>query len=1030
MKPLKLTMTAFGPYKNQEVIDFSKLMGHRLFVVSGNTGAGKTSIFDAICFALYGDASGEDRNDIRMLRSHFADDHMYTSVDLIFELKGRMYRVFRQLAHVKLGNKRPTGDRYELYEVVHGEEVPLTDRAIVSQVDEKVREIIGLTKEQFSQIVMLPQGEFRKLLTSETENKEEILRRIFKTGLYKYVADQLNEKRKQMQQICTELTNIREYHISNVKGSLAGRESSALYNVFQQQNYNTFQVLEALEQEIDYYTEQMVVWKQQLLTESTKQQKQMTVYHQAQNVNEQFILLDQKVTTKHKLVEQEQDIQQKTMQLERAELAVHLDVYEQHYGEMTDELTRKSKLLENALYDCEQTEAALQVAKEHYKQEECNEGIRKQTLLDLDLLQSYLPTVKEITQKEQSVLILASEAEELSKKFKNVHNELEALQSNRFVTAAGVKELEAMTVLLPEKTEKLTLLQQQTTVILEYLNLVKKSLKEQEEEREYGEAFEQAERAYTEVENRWIEGQAGLLAIHLHDGDSCPVCGSEDHPKKAAATGNIPTKEEFEQMRREKSTSEKKHLEAKAILTATEQQIQEKKQKVLEQGVSLVEIQETYQILVKEKVVLAEEEKQLKVEHSKLAPLKLALESLDSKLDELRKQKELVLNSYNDKKTAQATAKAMYNQSLVSLPEDVRSLEKLEQQIRSVEESKKQLEAAWKEAQLQYQEANDRSIRSVVSQSNAENLKDEAIANKDKAHQSYIEALLKAGFETEEAYKAAKMTDAARSSLKHIIDEYNTSMAIVTKQIEELSAELTGKERKDLAALLYDLQEMEKHIVSIRSGYIQAENYYDKGTEYMANILDAEQQWHKAEREYQLVRDLYDVVRGENGKKISFERYLQIEFLEKIIHKANQRLQQISGGQYYLVRSDRMEKRGKQSGLGFDVYDNYTGQLRDVRTLSGGEKFNASLCLALGMADVIQSYEGGISLETMFIDEGFGSLDEESLNKAIDTLIDLQQSGRMVGVISHVQELKQAIPAILEVKKTKEGYSYTNFYVS
>ncbi|WP_051251129.1 AAA family ATPase [Paenibacillus harenae] len=504
MRPLKLTMTAFGPYKDQEIIDFSELMGHRLFVVSGNTGAGKTSIFDAISFALYGDASGEDRNDSRMLRSHFADDNMYTSVDFIFELKGRKYRVFRQLAHVKEGNKGPTEDRYELYEVVHGGVLPLTDRLIVSQVDEKLREIIGLTKEQFSQIVMLPQGEFRKLLTSETENKEEILRRIFKTGLYKYVADQLNEKRKQMQQICTELANIKEYHIGNLKGSLAGREGSALYNVFQQQHYNTFQVLEALELETDYYAKQMDVRKQQLQAELTKQHEQTAVNHQAKNVKEQFILLDQKVTTKQQLLEQEQDILQKTARLERAREVVHLDVYEQLHGEMSVELIRKCKLLEDALIGREQAEATLQVAIVHYKQEEVNEELRKQTLLDLNRLQGYLPTVKEISQIEQFVLTLASESDVLSNQYKNIQDELEALQSDRFVTAAGVKELEAMAVLLPEKTEKLTLLQQQTTVILEYLNLVKKSLKEQEEEREYGEAFEQAERAYTEVENRWI----------------------------------------------------------------------------------------------------------------------------------------------------------------------------------------------------------------------------------------------------------------------------------------------------------------------------------------------------------------------------------------------------------------------------------------------------------------------------------------------------------------------------------------------
>lgn len=1030
MKPLKLTMTAFGPYKDQEVIDFSELMGHRLFVISGNTGAGKTSIFDAICFALYGDASGEDRNDNRMLRSHFADDHVFTSVDFVFELKGRTYRVFRQLAHVKEGNKGATGDKYELYGVIQGKEVPLTDRFIVSQIDVKLREIIGLTKDQFSQIVMLPQGEFRKLLTSETENKEEILRRIFKTGLYKYVADHLNEKRKQMQQNCTESANIRDYHISNVRGSLAGREDSSMYNVFQQQNYNTFQVMEALEQEIEYYSGQMKVKKQQLQTELTKQQVQTVVYHQAQNVNDQFVVLDQKVAVRQQLVEQEYDIQLKTLQLKLADQAVHLHVYEQHHSEMTDELTRKSKLLEDALSENDQAESAFQVALAHYKQEEGKEELREQTLRELDRLQGYLPTVKEIDQKEQRVVLLLSEVEVLSKQCKDFQDELEARQSERLANAIAVKELEVKTVHLPEKTEKLTLLRQQATVVQEYLNLFQKSLNEQEEEREHNEAFERADRDYAVVEDHWVDGQARLLAFHLHDGDSCPVCGSVDHPKKATGTGDIPTKEELERLRKEKSTSEKKHLEVKAKLKATEQQIQEKQQQVIEQGLGLDGIKETYQTLVIEGKALAEEDKLLKAEFAKLAPLKLVLESLDSKLDELRKKKELVMNSFNDKKTTYAMEKALYDQSLSALPEDVRSLEKLEQRIRAVEDSKKQLEAAWKKAQVQYQEANDRNIRAVSSRNNAEILKNEANANKDKANQSYIEALLQTGFKTEEAYKAAKMTETARASLKQLIDEYRASMASVTKQIEELSMVLTGKERQDLSVLLQGLQELETYIDSVRNGFIQAENYFDKGTEYKANILEAENRWLEAEREFQLVKDLYDVVRGENRIKVSFERYLQIEFLEKIIQTANQRLQQISGGQYYLVRSGRMEKHGKQSGLGFDVYDNYTGQLRDVKTLSGGEKFNASLCLALGMADVIQAYEGGISLETMFIDEGFGSLDEESLNKAIDTLVDLQQSGRMIGVISHVQELKQAIPAILEVKKTREGYSYTNFCVS
>ncbi|ADM71982.1 Nuclease SbcCD subunit C [Paenibacillus polymyxa E681] len=1030
MKPLKLTMTAFGPFKDKEVIDFSELKGHRLFVVSGNTGAGKTSIFDAICFALYGDASGEDRNDSKMLRSHFADDQVHTAVDFEFELKGRSYRVFRQLAHVKAGNKGATGDRYELYEIDRGKEVPITDRFIVSQVDEKIQKITGLTKEQFKQIVMLPQGEFRKLLTSETENKEEILRRIFNTGLYKYVADHLNEKRKEIQQLCTELVNIRDYHISNVKGSLAVREGSDLYNVFQQQHYNVYQVLEALNKEIDYNAEQMKVMKQELQDENAKYQEHTSAYHQSQSLNEQFNILDQKITAKQELAEQENHIQQKMVQLSLAEQAVYLHVYEKHYSEITEELVRKSKLLEEALSESVQAESDLQMAVLQYKEEESKEELREQIFHELGRLQGYLPTVKEINQKKQRVVQFAAESEKLSEQVTDVQNQLNTLQSERLTNLAQVKKLEEKSVLLPIKTEKLTLLRQQATIIQEYLNLVQKFEMEHQEERGHRVAFEQADHAHSIVENRWVEGQAGLLASHLHDGDSCPVCGSVNHPKKAVATGDIPTKEELELLRIEKSTTERKHLEAMAKIAATQQQIQEKQHQLLEQGFSLKGIRGVFTELVKEGKALAEEETRLKEDNAKLAPLKLELGTLESKLEEVRKHNEHILNLFNDKKTIYATEKALYDQSLAALPEDARRLEQLEERIRETEDTRKKLGSIWKKAQMQYQETNDRNIKAVANREYAESLKKEAIANKDKAHQSYFNKLEQAGFEREEAYKAAKMTDGARAELKQQIESYKTEMLSFTKQIEEMYTALAGKERHDLDALQQRLQEIEKYIDSVRSEYTHNENNYEKGTEFKANILLAESNWQDAEREHQLVKDLYDVVRGENGKKVSFERYLQIEFLEKIIHHANQRLQHMSSGQFYLVRSDRMEKRGKQSGLGFDVYDNYTGQLRDVKTLSGGEKFNASLCLALGMADVIQSYEGGISLETMFIDEGFGSLDEESLNKAIDTLIDLQQSGRMIGVISHVQELKQVIPAILEVKKTREGYSYTNFCVS
>lgn len=204
MRPLQLTMTAFGPYKQHEIINFNDLGDHRIFAISGNTGAGKTTIFDAICYALYGEASGEERSDTSMLRSQFADDNVYTSVELQFQLKGKIYEIKRQLGHKKQGNKTVTGHAVEFYEIVDDQQIPCVDRFHVTDVNKKAEDLIGLSKHQFSQIVMLPQGEFRKLLTSETENKEEILRRIFKTDRYKLMRELLDQKRKQWKDVLQE----------------------------------------------------------------------------------------------------------------------------------------------------------------------------------------------------------------------------------------------------------------------------------------------------------------------------------------------------------------------------------------------------------------------------------------------------------------------------------------------------------------------------------------------------------------------------------------------------------------------------------------------------------------------------------------------------------------------------------------------------------------------------------------------------------------------------------------------------------
>jgi exonuclease SbcC len=271
-----------------------------------------------------------------------------------------------------------------------------------------------------------------------------------------------------------------------------------------------------------------------------------------------------------------------------------------------------------------------------------------------------------------------------------------------------------------------------------------------------------------------------------------------------------------------------------------------------------------------------------------------------------------------------------------------------------------------------------------------------------------------------------KLNDQQQATLQGELEAFKKAVASAVEIIGQLERELAGKGLTDLVQMNEEIVRASADLERITMAYQEWRSQLQELERLKVSVVAVSEQMKAQEEQWQQVKDIYDVLRGDNPQKLSFERYVLIEFLEQILHAANERLRALSGGQFVLQRSDRLEKHNRQSGLGLDVYDAYTGMNRDVKSMSGGEKFNASLCLALGMTDVIQAHQGGVSIEMMFIDEGFGSLDEDALNKAIETLIDLQQSGRMIGVISHVQELKAAFPAVLEVRKTKEGHSTTS----
>ncbi|MBP1990269.1 AAA family ATPase [Paenibacillus eucommiae] len=1027
MRPLKLVMTAFGPFKDREEIDFAVLEDCRLFVISGSTGAGKTTIFDAICFALYGTASGEDRYDSRMLRSHFADEETHTLVELEFGIGRRIYRVVRQLGHRKGNNKTETGAKIELYERIDGQDVPIVERYTVKDVNDKLERIIGLTNSQFSQIVMLPQGEFRRLLTSETENKEEILRRIFRTELYQKVEGQFQQKTKDLKAALQSSQTELEVHVRQIPAVLPARENTSLVRTMEQDYQNVTQIVEGLSEEQAYYEERLA---ESLLRRTALQAElsgKQTSLHHAKSLNDQFRNLELKRVEKASMDSSLPEHEAREKRLELAEKAVRLEPYEEQWQQALKAEAQRRKEHEAKLSTAATVRREWEAAELRYREETGKEEQRRQADRELQRLQDLAPAVAALHAAEQEVAKLRQEEEQSAAKLASHERQLLGIREERARSSERVKALEQETAALPERKEALGKLREQAKLMkdtLEVQRLIEGYI-EQESERQR--TLSQMQSRHDKLEQLWIEGQSSLLAAHLHDGQPCPVCGSTSHLGKAEASDVLPTKEELQEVKQVLRLHEQEYSKAQAELAATRTGLADKQTALADFGVSLDGMREQYDGLVREGTRVKEEVERLEAQQKSLLQLKQTAAELELQLDKLTKEKESLSERYQDVRIGRHAKQSMLEKELERIPEELRTEGRLAARLKQQQQLAGQLQQAWKQVQEQYQLLQTRLAEETTSLGHLARQLEEAAAALQLADERFRQELAKAGFASSEVYAQTKLSEAGRSDLRERIEAFAKALAALSQQISSQEQELAGKESADLERLTAELAQAESELEHTSAAHQEFKSRLQDTERLKTNILSVNERLQDQEHKWQQVKDVYDALRGDNTLKLSFERYVLIEFLERILHAANERLRLLSGGQFVLQRSDRLEKHNRQSGLGLDVYDVYTGLNRDVKSMSGGEKFNASLCLALGMSDVIQAYQGGISIEMMFIDEGFGSLDEDALNKAIEALIDLQKSGRMIGVISHVQELKAAFPAILEVRKTKDGHSAANF---
>ncbi|RXJ04067.1 SMC family ATPase [Anaerobacillus alkaliphilus] len=1041
MRPLKLTMQAFGPYATKQEVDFTKLGEKTMFVVSGPTGAGKTTIFDGISFAIYGKASGDDRSGAD-LRSQFTQDDTLTEVSLVFELRGKRYLIIRSPQQEKRKSRgegtTTINSKAELYELKEDENQLLASN--VREVDEKVDEIMKIDCHQFRQIMMIPQGEFRKLLVSESKDKEKILQKLFHTEHYKGIEDKLRESaahlRKQVERSMLE----RKSYIDRIQSQ--GNEK--LGELLQSEHVNIKDLLQELKMVIEEDQGSLTNFASTITSKEELRKLIETEIHHGNSLLEQMELKDQLLELKQKLEARQPDFQKIVEAIQLAEKAAILFQHEERSIEAARQVVTKEQELQNAQNLIESLTTLLKEKQGRLQEEEENASVREAyrqeigrlQLLEKDILSfltieqdvkrlhASLETLKENKGKYESQLTKVEEQQESLGKEKEVINEAKLKKAEVAVQISSEERmLERVTLLLTNKKQLITLENQFSNT--------------EDDRDELEETMTEKNAALESLLDSWNKGQAGLLAQHLGDDHPCPVCGATDHPNKATIHGDMPTEAQIKEARQvvkevelEKQKIDSLYYEAKSKFETQMDQVIKLADEVSEnlpqplRSASLEELQEHYEDKCQQ---LNQELKQLE---EKIGSALKVDEQIQLLVSQAQKVKELLTKCTDEHEslyTSYIEKRGEYKRLIDTLPEELRNENEYRHQVASQQQRLKKLETAYQEAQTAVAETT-RKIASVEgSLSSLQKVVTELKERQKELQQTFQDKLQELGFSSIIDYSEGKLPEIEVKRLAEKVQSYREELRSVTDRYNDLVVRLTNIEKPDLETLNNKLQAVLGEISELQEQRNILYHKVQTNTNIYETIESINKQMASVEEEYKTVGELADIAAGKNTYRITFERFVLASFLDDIIKAANARLNRMTNGRYQLQRKTERSKGNAQSGLELLAFDQYTGGSRHVKTLSGGESFKASLSLALGLADIVQSYSGGVSMETMFIDEGFGTLDPESLENAIETLIDIQSTGRLVGVISHVPELKERIDARFEVASTQSG-SVVKYY--
>ena len=917
MRPLKLTMSAFGPYAGRTEIDFEKLGTAGLYLITGDTGAGKTTLFDAITFALYGEPSGDNRETV-MLRSKYADRTTPTEVELVFSCGEKGYRVRR---NPEYDRPKARGEGFTTEKA--GAELIFDDGHVITklkEVNSAMIEILGIDRGQFTRIAMIAQGDFLKLLLASTDERKRIFRKIFHTDLYSRLQERLKEENSHLRsQHRQTVAGIRQY----AEGIVAPGDDE--------------KAVEILEKISTCSGEEAAVWSgeaQEMLERliDSDRQTQQELITREKRLDEEIGSLDRELTRAMELEkaarlrsESERALETEKPRLEQLERIFH----------ETEKRMPEAQQLTKEI-------AAVEAQKDDYDKLEEKLRMLKAAQRDVEELSEKLERKKEA---ERMLRDRAAALDEEMERLAGADSEktiLTARRSQAEDRSGELKQLSADVVSLKAVEKELSSAQRQ------YMEAEKNAVVMKEK-------YETMNRAY-------LHQQAGILASGMEAGQPCPVCGSTSHPHPASLPDGAPTKEELEFSKEASERAEEKRRMCSEKSGRIKGAFEEKKTAVEKKAQELLE-----------------------------SP---AAEILD---EEIRRQSQLLekLDGQLKAVEAQVSRKAAIEKER---PRLTKELDEMGAEIRLL--SDRLTHRAAEEMAASEQADALRKTLKYDSRDKA----DEAVAAMEKKRED-IESAVR------ETRKAMEDCDKKITVLRGKIEETTKLL----KNDEKVDREEADARRKEL---VYEKKILQKDIGDIRLRLSSNLRTRDAMTEKMKELKAIDSKWS-------WVGALSDTANGNiaGKEKIMLETFVQTAYFDRVISRANVRLMVMTGGQYELKRSRQAENNRSQSGLELDVTDHYNGSERSVKTLSGGESFKASLSLALGLADELQATAGGIRLDTMFVDEGFGSLDEESLQQALKALADLAEGNRLVGIISHVSDLKERIDRQIVVKKDRNGGS-------